>query len=121
MAVNTEFSPKILSQGVPYQNNVEEVLVNGAILSVAGGLVFLTKATAGAFTLAVPYAGGARITLIATAAAAHVVTVADGLNGGASNTMTMTAVIGNGISLVSRDKKWYVDPGTNLNITLSTV
>lgn len=118
---NVAFTPYILRQGIPYQNNAEDVDVNGAILSVSGGQVYINKATAATITLAAPIGTGARLVIYSTTAAAHVVTAATALNGGANNTMTFAATIGSGIVLISRELEWYVEPGGNTGVTLSTV
>ncbi len=121
MAVNTQFSPKIISQGVPYQHNVEEATANGAIQAVAGGQVFITKAGVCALTLAAPYAAGARLTIIATTAHAHTVTVTNGIGGAGSGSDvgTFGGAIGDGVTLISWNGFWYVEPGTNLNVTFA--
>ena len=121
MAVNVEFSPKILSQGVPYQHNVEVAAASGAIQSVAGGIVFITKGTAAALTLAVPYGDGARLVIVSTTAAAHTVTIAAGFNGGGASkdVGTFGGAIGDGIVVVSYGGNWYVEPGGNTNVTLA--
>lgn len=121
MAVNVEFSPKILSQGVPYQHNGEIASVNGAIQSVAGGQVFITKAGVCALTLAAPYAAYARLTIISTTANAHTVTVANGIGGAGSgaDVGTFGGAIGDGVTLISYNGYWYVEPGTNLNVTFA--
>lgn len=121
MAVNTQFSPKIISQGVPYQYNGEIAPADGAIQAVAGGIVFITKGTAAALTLAAPYANFARLVILSTTAAAHTVTVANGIGGAGSGSDvgTFGAAIGNGVTLTSYNGYWWVEPGTNLNVTFA--
>jgi hypothetical protein len=113
--------PYILRQGAPFQHNVEVKAADGAILSVAGGMIIITKGTAAALTLAAPAADGCRLTILSTTAAAHTVTVAGGIGGaGASADVgTFGAAIGNGVSLISYNGFWWVDPGTNLNVTFA--
>lgn len=118
---NVSFMTYIVHQGWPFQDNAEDVDVNGAIKSVAGGQVYINKATAAVITLAAPIGTGARLVIYSTTAAAHVVTATTGLNGGANNTATFAATIGSGLVLISRELEWYVEPGGNTGVTLSTV
>ena len=90
---------------------VTEYLVNGAI-GVTRGNKALTKATAGAYTLAAPATDGAEITVFAATAAAHVVTATglleDGITGGAKDTLTFAAFVGASATLVGFDGQWIV-------------
>lgn len=69
-------------------------------ISPAIGYASMTKATAGAYTLAAPGAGnvGKRLVIIAGTAAAHVITVTGGAGG---NTLTFTAAIGASVELLA--------------------
>lgn len=64
------------------------------------GYASMTKATAGAYTLAAPGAGnvGKRLVIAAGTAAAHTVTVTGGAGG---NTLTFTAAIGASVELIA--------------------
>lgn len=119
MANPTTFTPQVGSPAVPYQNPTADYLVDGAIDMIAGGHAFLTKASAGAYTLAAPYADGARLLIVSTTAAAHVITCSPGLNGlGASGDVaTASAAIGNYIQLISRSGIWWIV--ANLNFTVA--
>jgi hypothetical protein len=119
--IPTRAIPFILRQGAPYQHNVEVKSGDGAILSVAGGVVFITKGSAAALTLAAPANDGARLVIISTTAFAHTVTVAGGIAGaGASADVgTFGAAAGNGVTLISYNGLWYVEPGTNQNVTFA--
>lgn len=85
-------------------------LVDGAVAPDASFSV-LTKATAGAYTLAAPTAEGQRLVITSGSAAAHVVTatglLADGVTGGYKNTATFAAFIGATIMLIGFGGKWH--------------
>lgn len=89
-----------------------EFLVNGAVTPTVG-LATLTKATAGAYTLAAPTAAqdGMYLCITSRTAAAHVVTATglfeDGVTGGAKNTATFAAFVGATILLVAVNLKWH--------------
>lgn len=93
--------------------------VDGAI-NIKNGIAFLGKATAGAYTLALPTAGtddGKVLRIVAVTAAAHVVTTpATGYNA-ATHIGTFAAAIGNGMTLVAYNGTWLVSG--NLNVTLT--
>lgn len=93
-------------------HTVDEYLVDGAI-TIKTGVGILTKATAGAYTLAAPTnEDGVELTLVAGTAAAHVVTatglINDGVTGGAKDTATFGAFVGAAITLVSWNDEWHV-------------
>jgi hypothetical protein len=96
--------------GVPYKHQVELAAANGAITSVAGGHVHITKAGVCALTLAAPYADGAELIIVAETAYAHTVTVASAASGGGSgqDVGTFGGAINDSCVLVSRDSKWWV-------------
>ncbi len=80
--------------------------VDGAITGPAGAntvpvsdtVIYLTKASAGAYTIALPGQGQTnRLTFISTTAAAHVVTMTG--NPGGSDVATFTAVIGASLTI----------------------
>ena len=82
-------------------------------IALTMGFVFITKSTAAALTLAAPAVAdnGKQLSIISTTAAAHTVTQASaGFNGaGASGDVaTFGAAIGNSITLVAYDQKWWV-------------
>jgi hypothetical protein len=106
---NTTFSPYILRQGIPYQNNVEVCAASGAITSIAGGHVYLTKAGVGVMTLAAPFADGAELTITSTTANAHTVTITAGLAGagGGADVLTFGGAIGDSITLTSYGGNWH--------------
>lgn len=95
--------------------------VDGA-LNVASGYVVLTKATAGAYTLAAPAVAdnGKVVVIVSATAAAHVITqTTPGFNGGgtASDVATFGAAIGNGMTLIAHEGKWLVT--NNVGVTIA--
>ena len=97
---------------------------DGAI-TIQTSIVFITKGSAAALTLAAPTVDdddGVTIWIIATTAAAHTVTATTiGFN--ALNTDgdlgTFGGAVGDGIGVMAFQGEWYVIPGSNLNVTLS--
>lgn len=99
-----------------------------AAITQKEGTVTLSKGSAAAMTVADPTTGtqvgsvgddGKELTIISKTAFAHVVTVTGGLAGGASNTLTLGAAVGNLIRLRAISGKWYLLPSTGA--TASTV
>jgi hypothetical protein len=80
--------------------------VDGAI-AISSGVVWLTKGSAAAMTLAAPTAAqvGTEITIVAGSAFAHVVTatglINNGTTGGPHNTFTTAAFKGSSITLIA--------------------
>lgn len=108
-------------QGQPHIEPVQVASANGAILLLDGGQVIITKGSVCALTLAVPVRNGARLTILATTAHAHTVTVSGGIAGAGTgaDVGTFGGAVGDGVSLISYNGAWYVDPGTNLNVTFA--
>ncbi len=104
--------------GVPVKVSVENAAADGAIVSVAGGQVSITKATAAALTLANPYADGLELTIISETAAAHTVTYTAGFGGGTTtrDVATFGGAISDNIVLVSRNSLWWVKSTRNVTI-----
>jgi hypothetical protein len=86
---------------------------DGAI-AIVPGTVFLTKGSAGAYTLAAPTAAqeGATLVVISKSAFAHVIAstdkLDDGVTGGAKDTATFAAFVGAAITLRATNLKWAV-------------
>ena len=88
--------------------------VSGAITGPAGTgvpvvdtVVYLTKATAGAYTIALPGQGQSNtITFISTTAAAHTVTMTG--NPGGSDVGTFSAVIGASLTIKAQPGAWGI-------------
>jgi hypothetical protein len=84
---------------------------DGAITPV-GGVILLTKATAGAYTLAAPTQAqeGMMVTILSVTAAAHTVTqTSPGFNsaGAGGDVATYGAAIGNAMIIYARSGVWY--------------
>lgn len=83
-------------------------------LTKTNGVKVLTKASAGAYTLAAPTAAeaGSVIQVINGTAAAHTITatglIDDGVTGGSKTTVTFAAFIGSSITLLAYNLKWTV-------------
>jgi hypothetical protein len=95
--------------------------VSGAIAEKQG-LVRLGSAGALAMTLADPTNvtdDGKRLTIMASTAHAHVITVTGGIAGGANNTITLGGAIGDMAELEALGGKWYMRP--SINAAKSTV
>ena len=97
---------------------VKDNNADGAV--IPRGIQTLSKATAGAYTLAAPTAGEICI-ITSKTAVAHVVTTASGVTfNGTNNTATWGAAIGNNIILVGLSATlWQII--SMVGITLSTV
>lgn len=100
---------------------------DGAVTPAAyDQIIFITKGTAAALTLADPTAtthDGAKILFVSTTAAAHTVSNAAGSGffstGGASKDVaTFGGAIGDGFAIVAYQGKWYIDPRGVTNVTL---
>jgi hypothetical protein len=91
------------------------IAVSGAIAQKQGA-VRLGSAGALAMTLADPTSGtddGKRLTLVASTAQAHVITVTGGLAGGTNNTVTLGGAIGDMVELEAIGGKWFLRPSIN--------
>lgn len=113
--------PGILNvkQGQPYQRPVQVLSGDGAI-AISDGLVYITKGSAAAITLAAPLADGYELEVISTTAFAHTLTqTTPGFNNGgtASDVGTFAAAVGNSIKLRSYNGVWWV--ANNVNVTLA--
>lgn len=110
-----------VKQGQPYIQPVQVASANGAVLLLDGGQVIVTKAGVCALTLAVPVRNGVRLTILATTAHAHTLTVSGGIGGAgtSADVGTFGGAIGDGVTLISYNSLWWVEPGTNLNVTFA--
>jgi hypothetical protein len=97
-----------LPNPVPVQQPIEVAAADGAIVSVAGGMVFITKAGVAVLTLAAPFADGAMLTIVSETANAHTVTVAAPGGGSGQNVGTFGGAINDSTVLVSRNSLWWV-------------
>lgn len=110
-----------VKQYTPYLQPRQVASANGAISLTEGGHVIITKGGVCALTLAVPTQDGAELTIIATTAHAHTVTVSGGIAGAgtSADVGTFGGAVGDGVTLMSYNRLWYVKPGTNLNVTFA--
>jgi hypothetical protein len=120
MPANSEIVLNV-KQGTPHLEPVEVASADGAIQNRAGGLVFITKASAAALTLAAPQQDGARLTIVSTTAYAHTVTYSAGLGnaGDGKDTITFVAEVGAGLTLVSYNGYWWLVPGSAENVLVA--
>jgi len=99
---------------------VQILSADGAV-TIKNGVAILSKAGAGAYTIAAPTTGvddGKRLEIITTTAQAHVLTSGTkGFNAkGSSGTATWTAAIGNSLVLVAYAGDWYALVKTGVTI-----
>jgi hypothetical protein len=116
------YSMRHAVNGVAHIVPTQVVSTDTAISLLSGGMVFITKGSAAALTLAVPTVqNGARLVIISTTAFAHTVTVTGGLGGAGTgaDVGTFGGAIGDGVVLVSYNGTWHVEPGSNLNVTFA--
>ncbi len=102
------------------QDKVTALLVDGAI-PITAASYFVTKASAGAFTLAAPTAtthDGVKIKVISTTAFAHVVTCPSNKINGSAAVATMVAAAGEEVTFEAYQGIWYVSPH-NASVVLS--
>jgi hypothetical protein len=98
------------------QESVPAALVASAAIAQKQGAVRLGSAGALAMTLADPTTGtddGKRLTLVASTAHAHVITVTGGIGAGTNNTITLGGAIGDMTELEAIAGKWFIRPGIN--------
>jgi hypothetical protein len=87
----------------------------GTGVPIADTIVYLTKATAGAYTMALPAADQSNlVTFISTTAAAHVVTLTG--NPGATDTATFTAAIGASFTVKAQPGAWGIYATGNVTV-----
>jgi hypothetical protein len=105
--------------GIPFDliQDTQTITGDGAI-QITSGAVLLTKASAGAITIAIPDQDGQTLWVIAGSAQAHVITQAtDGFNAkGSSGTCTFTAALGNAVCLISLAGHWWATVKTGVTI-----
>ena len=99
---------------------ITQAAADGAV-TPKGGVVFVTKGSAAALTLAAPIPGaddGKAVTFIAATAFAHVLTCpTDGFNAkGASGTATLAAAVGNGLTVTAFNGHWYASGAAGCTI-----
>ena len=116
MAISDSFSPdNPANRGKGFPPRTQELSADGAI-TIAHGVVFITKTSAAAITLDTPPTSmdGAELEIVSTTAFAHTVTQSSpGFNnaGASGDVATWTAAAGNALKLRARSGIWYA---TNL-------
>lgn len=98
-----------------------QVITGDGAITVRDGIVVLTKAGAGAITLAAPTAGthdGIRVDVIAGSAQAHVLTVTGMAAGAGQDVGTFGGAINDSCSLVAYNGGWYI-LGAPRNVTFA--
>jgi len=104
------------------QETVPAAKTASAAIAEKQGLVRLGSGGALAMTLADPTNttdDGKRLTIMASTAHAHVITVSGGIAGGAHNTITLGGAIGDMAELEALGGKWFLRP--SINAVASTV
>jgi hypothetical protein len=114
----------IAANGINPQTEVvsQSFGVDGAItgpsltgVPICDTIVYLTKATAGAYTIALPASDQSNvITFISTTAAAHVVVMTG--NPGANDTATFVAAIGSSFSIKAQPGAWGILATGNVTV-----
>lgn len=100
--------------GTSTQTRVITTISGDGSVTIAAGVIALTKGSAAAITLAAPSSGqaGTEITFIAGSAFAHVITatglIDDGVTGGSKNTCTLGAFVGASATFVAYNLKWVL-------------
>lgn len=98
------------------QESVPTVIAVSGAITQKQGAVRLGSAGALAMTLADPTSGtddGKRLTLFASTAHAHVITIAGGIGAGTNNTITLGGAIGDMVELEALAGKWFLRPSIN--------
>ena len=118
MAISDTFHPRT-TLGAEHPTVVLPMAADGAI-TIAAGVVIITKATAAALTIDTPplEMDGATLRIVSTTAAAHTVTHTPGFGGGttARDVATWGGAISDGMVLVAYQGVWYVSSTRNVTI-----
>lgn len=125
--VNGTFSGTVTAAGVTAVAPVAAITADGAItITAQSKIYFITKAGVAAETIVDPTAtthDGVTLTFISTTANAHTLDNSAGSgffsSGGASKDIaTFGGAIGDGLTIIAYQGKWYIDPRGVTNITL---
>lgn len=109
VAGDSTFTGVVLADG-GVRLPVQVISGDGAI-TIKSGVVFLTKGSAAAITLAAPTAvtdDGKVLYIVAASAQAHVVTVTGAAGGSGQDVGTFGGAINDSTALVARNALWYV-------------
>jgi hypothetical protein len=121
----TVFVPNLTGGNVnPSPRPYQIASADGAI-TIYEGIVFITKGSAAALTLADPPAAmnGAVLMIVAQTAFAHTIDNSAGsgifpTGGAGKDVATLGGAVGDGLSLIAYGTKWYLDPRGGTNATL---
>lgn len=102
----------------PIQEPKQVASADGAITLLGGGVVFITKGSAAALTLADPAVDGVTLTIVSTTAAAHTVTNTTGFGGGTTSrdVATWGGAINDSMVLKSYNGVWWVVSTRNVSL-----
>lgn len=122
---NKTLTAPVITGGTATSKRVVTDIAGDGAITIAPGIVTLSKGSAAAITLAAPAAGddGTVITIIAKSAYAHVVTfTGTKLNNGTNAKQlkaTTAAYIGSGVSVVAMNQEWHLIGNTAATIAAS--
>jgi hypothetical protein len=101
-------APSFASGVTAPQTTVELAAADGAVASVAGGIVRITKAGVCALTLAAPVTDGIMLIVTSNTAHAHTLTVTGGAGGAGQDVGTFGGAINDSCTLVTAGLAWHV-------------
>ena len=101
-------APRLATGNSAPQTTVELAADSGAVASIAGGIVKITKAGVCALTLAAPVYDGVTLVVTSKTAAAHTLTVTGGAGAAAQDVGTFGGAINDSCTLVSAGLEWHV-------------
>jgi hypothetical protein len=114
------FTPNITDGSISRPPMRTQTLAADGAITIAAGVVFITKATAAAITIDDPPTtmDGAELRIVSTTAAAHTVTNTTGFGGGTTtrDVATWGGAISDGMVLVAKSGVWYVSSTRNVTI-----
>ena len=95
---------------------ISAIITSAGAIAQKFGVVRVAGSAALAMTLADPTSvtdDGKKLTIMATAAHAHVITVTGGIGAGTNNTITLGGAVGDHTQLEAIAGKWFLRPGIN--------
>lgn len=113
--VPADYSGDVAAVPLPF----DEASTDGAV-TLANGVVYITKGSSAALTIAAPPSDGVhRLMIIATTAYAHTLTHTPGFGGGTTtrDVATFGGAISDNIELIGIGGVWYV--GATRNVTIA--
>jgi hypothetical protein len=120
MAITDTFAPNLQDGSINPAPVPTQVLSGDGAITIAHGVVYITKGTAAAITIDTPPTGmnGATLKIVSTTAAAHTVTHTPGFGGGttARDVATWGGAISDGMEITAYNGVWYVANTRNVTI-----